>query len=299
MSGEENVPGNGGKRKRSVKVPVMEGQTEEERRALRKKQRAILDRVNDRHAEMIQLDSNAYAEERESNNKLFENVRFTRELGNDGDNLVAIGTVAVERSSQLNQSVAQYPANDIMEKLRERYRGCNGGLWLNLGHDVAGLFKAVPILNFMNGPLEQPQMQKKKAVRRQKQDEDDEFQATQYETMDYGEKNNENVEQRKLEEATNRRLQNLEHVLKTKVAEGEDSVDMMNLLVSPRSFHETVENFFDYSFLVKDGKASIKLDPKTGLPLCALEEQPEDQLKKFQTVVVLGPQDHKRIVDYW
>mmetsp|Transcript_10633 Transcript_10633/g.13206 ORF Transcript_10633/g.13206 Transcript_10633/m.13206 type:complete len:162 (+) Transcript_10633:512-997(+) len=112
-------------------------------------------------------------------------------------------------------------------------------------------------------------------------------------------KNNENVEQRKLEEATNRRLQNLEHVLKTKVAEGEDSVDMMNLLVSPRSFHETVENFFDYSFLVKDGKASIKLDPKTGLPLCALEEQPEDQLKKFQTVVVLGPQDHKRIVDYW
>lgn len=44
---------------------------------------------------MAQLDSAAFAECRENNNHLFKKVRFTREMGNDGDNMVAISEAAV------------------------------------------------------------------------------------------------------------------------------------------------------------------------------------------------------------
>mmetsp|Transcript_30588 Transcript_30588/g.98584 ORF Transcript_30588/g.98584 Transcript_30588/m.98584 type:complete len:305 (-) Transcript_30588:365-1279(-) len=289
------------KRKRGSKekVAVMEGQTEEERRRLRKSQRQLLDRITTQGDEMVQLESTAYAEERDNNNALFQEVRHTRELGNDGDNLVVIGELATKRSAQLAHSVQQYPASKIVEKLKEEYGRARGGPWLGLGRDVGHLFAAVPELAFMCGPLQQPEKAapppKEKKKRQRATQDDSQLEETQYETTDYSQAATMSTQQKKQEEATNRRLQTLVETMSSK----EGDFDLMRLLVSPGKFSETVENFFDLSFLVKDGKAKIDVDPATGLPRAALSEPPDEQVPKAQTVVVLNANDNKKLAELW
>lgn len=76
-------------------------------------------------------------------------------------------------------------------------------------------------------------------------------------------------------------------------------LDLMSLVVNPDSFCETVENLFDLSFLVKDGKAALAVDAKTGLPTCRPAEPPEEAVPKTQNVVVLSMQDCRDIGDLW
>mmetsp|Transcript_26272 Transcript_26272/g.78783 ORF Transcript_26272/g.78783 Transcript_26272/m.78783 type:complete len:121 (+) Transcript_26272:164-526(+) len=76
-------------------------------------------------------------------------------------------------------------------------------------------------------------------------------------------------------------------------------LDLMALCVNPSSFCESVENLFDLSFLVKDAKATVEVDPSTGLPTCRLAEPPEEALKKTQNVVVLSMEDCKQIGELW
>ena len=61
------------KRKVKDKTPVMEGQTEEERRILRQEQRTLYDRIGDRNVDLQDLDHDAFDEER-NNNNLFNYV---------------------------------------------------------------------------------------------------------------------------------------------------------------------------------------------------------------------------------
>ena len=68
------------KRKVKDKTPVMEGQTEEERRILRQEQRTLYDRIGDRNVDLQDLDHDAFDEERNNNNNLFKKVRFNREV---------------------------------------------------------------------------------------------------------------------------------------------------------------------------------------------------------------------------
>jgi len=289
------------KRKRaaeSERVKVMMEQTEEERRELRKNQRQLLDRIQGRTDEMVQLDSRAYAEERGQNNELFKSVGFTRELGNDGDNLVAIGELATKRSAQLAHSATSYSSQKIVDGLKKHYStGKNRCKWLALGEDVSGLFSAVPELGFMFGSLQQPEKVKKVAERKKRKvAEDDDLQETQYETTDYSQRAPGDPQAKKQEEATNRRLQTLAALMETKK---DEHFDLVNLLVNPDKFSETVENFFDLSFLVKDGKANIDIDPDTGLPRAAISNPPDEQVPKSQTVVVLGANDNKRLAELW
>ena len=48
------------KRKAKDKTPVMEGQTEEERRILRQEQRSLHDRIGDRQQDLCELDHGAF-----------------------------------------------------------------------------------------------------------------------------------------------------------------------------------------------------------------------------------------------
>ena len=281
-----------------AKQQVMEGQSEEERRALRQSQRQLLDRMQEKSEEMVQLDSEAFEEEREQNNLLFDQVKFTRELANDGDNLVVIGELATKRSAQLAHSVTQYSSAKIIEKLKVDYnrRKCSKGPWVALGNDVAHLYSAVPKMGFMVGILQSPEVQKEPKKKKQKQTQEDssKLEATQYDTTDYSDKQSQSQE-KKQEEATNKRLQNL---LGHMTAQNGHDMDLVNLLVNPDKFSETVENFFDLSFLVKDGRAKIALD-NDGIAYTALTEPPDEQVPKSQTVVVLSAADNKKLAELW
>lgn len=277
-------------------LKVMAGQSEQERRELRQAQRKLLDRVQGERAEEIaSMDSTAFEEERLNNNKLFKKVRYNRELGNDGVNLASISELATKRSAQLAHSATQYSSAAIGQCLQRDYGDRRDGLWLALGRDVSALFRAPPRLEFLLGALQKPEKVRKVPQRRQRAVADDDNEETRYETVDYSQQSASRHDDRKVEEATNRRLQHLLGVL----GDRGDTVDVVDLCVHPTSFHQTVENFFDLSFLVKDSKAGIQLDPNTNLPVANLTEVPEKSADKHQTIVVIGPDDVRDLAEAW
>lgn len=271
------------KSKRKDKVEVMQGQTEEERRELRREQRLLLDKIGDKSAEMTSLESEAFSNVRSDNNSLFKKVKYTRELNHDGDNMMAISDLAMKRSAQLAHSVRQY--SGVSQALGKKY----GGDWAALGKDVAALFATVPELEFLAGPLQKPEKPKKVVQRKKKVVEDLEGEETKFETMEGG------VDAAH-EEATNLRLQNLVRVLEAQGARDE-SKDLMTALVNPNCFHQTVENFFDLSFLVKDARAGLAVED--GVPTLKLTEPPEEVTDKFQGVIVLSQNDIKEAAKLW
>lgn len=78
-----------------------------------------------------------------------------------------------------------------------------------------------------------------------------------------------------LEEAgtmTDQRVANLMKLIHSLVQEDttgavrRDGIDMLSLLIHPRSFTQTVENIFDFSFSLKAGVMGVAVSPNTGLP---------------------------------
>ena len=152
------------RREAKDRTPVMDGQTEEERRILRQEQRNLQDRIGERRAAMCALDSDEFKNQRAANNGLFKKVRYNREMVNDGDIMVGLAECAVARAGALAKSVKQYGAKDICDALKESYSNSRGEMdWAALGRDGAGLFRAPPELNFFCGPLERPVKERKKA----------------------------------------------------------------------------------------------------------------------------------------
>ena len=88
-------PSNNGNRRRSKKVKVFEGLTDEERRQVRQEQRQLYDRlVNDEDVEDV----------RKKNNRLFKSsVRFTREAVLDGDITALVTEKLVKQVEQTVQ----------------------------------------------------------------------------------------------------------------------------------------------------------------------------------------------------
>ena len=65
-------------------------------------------------------------------------------------------------------------------------------------------------------------------------------------------------------------------------------MDLVNLEVNPNNYSKTVENFFDISFLVNDGRSKVALD-NDGLAYTTLTEPPDDQVPKSQTIATMIP----------
>ena len=176
------------RREAKDRTPVMDGQTEEERRILRQEQRNLQDRIGERRAAMCALDSDEFKNQRAANNGLFKKVRYNREMVNDGDIMVGLAECAVARAGALAKSVKQYGAKDICDALKESYSNSRGEMdWAALGRDGAGLFRAPPELNFFCGPLERPVKERKKVERKRKADlKDDGVGETKFEQREGG-----------------------------------------------------------------------------------------------------------------
>ena len=73
------------------------GQTDEERRSIRRSQRQLFKEMEER-GETLGVE-----EARKRNNKIFKSVKFTREAVLDGDNLTLIATKASQKVDRLVQ----------------------------------------------------------------------------------------------------------------------------------------------------------------------------------------------------
>ena len=70
----------------------------------------------------------------------------------------------------------------------------------------------------------------------------------------------EDLDNGKEDKAQNVRMKALREALKEGAKSADGRVNLFHLLVHPTSFSQTVENFFDFAFEIKDGKAGIVKD---------------------------------------
>eukprot|EP00536_Pseudo-nitzschia_multiseries_P015996 jgi/Psemu1/263325/estExt_Genewise1Plus.C_9970014 len=258
-------------------IEVCKGLTDAERREVRKSQRALRKDIADMDVE----------EARNRNNQIFEKVRYIRESVLDAENLDEIAKKASINVDQLIQ-IPRYDADRVVKNLIQKCRVTSGGYsyfdWKGLGDQAGVCFNSVPSrVSFLNGPLldgteEVKVRQRAKRTRTVDSDNEEEKpEAVDGHTkrganqLSAVQKNMEEVEKalkksvEKSYNATKRKLvkaygseDQIPKRIRVRLKKNRE-VEVVNLLFNPKSFTQTVENLYHYSFLVKEAKATFKI----------------------------------------
>ena len=118
--------------------------------------------------------------------------------------------------------------------------------------DEMRVFMHVPAVTFLMGSIEKPKERKAREKRKEREAPAELVHAKHVgvEDLDNG----------KEDKAQNVRMKALREALKEGAKSADGRVNLFHLLVHPTSFSQTVENFFDFAFEIKDGKAGIVKD---------------------------------------
>lgn len=162
--------------------------------------------------------------------------------------------------------------DEIEEEEEEKrvFDDCNDGKpavvdWTRFGEDCASIFLTVHGSRFLNGALfhhciagnaaiEQPKKKYERKKRRNFDAEENQVHPTQITKASKATRTE-----------TRSRVAHMQKLLKQKCASNGKSIEMMPFCFNPQSFSQTVENLFDLSFLVKEGRVAMSIDSKLAL----------------------------------
>lgn len=119
--------------------------------------------------------------------------------------------------------------------------------WHKLGMIGARYTRRAPVMDHLVGPLA-VEAKERKVAKRARLDDGEDVQEARPDTVN-------EAEIQRSENETTRLVQQIANLLES--VGGDDGVNLFEFAVNPRSFPNTVENFFYVSFLIRDGKVSI------------------------------------------
>jgi non-structural maintenance of chromosomes element 4 len=179
--------------------------------------------------------------------------------------------------------------------------------WELLGEAAGACFNAVPSdVCFLNGPLQKdaPPVQRKVAQQQRRQvpqeeaveerpedvqghteKDDNKLSAIEKSMHDMAKELKNKVDhqyrenKRKLEQAFGKDKSAIPMDIQKKFKKYGVEIDAIQFLFNPRSFTQTVENIFHYSFLVKKGTGAIALRDEKGLNIEGIQTKPGLKLK--------------------
>jgi hypothetical protein len=263
-----------GERKDGDQIPKMNDDSDDRRR-LRIKMREHLSSVVCNRDSIAKINSDAFDIALRRQNELFEKTTHTREQLIDVTALKEIASAAKVQTNFLDDLSSRCDTTLLLESISKLHGNRTAGTfdWETFGRDVSVHFRSVPSFLVANGPLSQEIKARKQVERKSAKDNepivrpDQVANTTKDDDGDDGEDG--------AAESTNKRVQHLRKLLESKPVTtevaGEEHVtqtDLLTLLVDPKDPIQTVENFFDFAFLIKDKCANVKLD-SSGLPCVA------------------------------
>lgn len=270
----------------------MSGDTDS-RRALRLEQREINDALLANRDKLSETGgSELLARLRAQNDAVFRRVDHTREQLNDVLNLREIALASTVQSERLCESNFGYEFDSFAIALRRRYveeSNLSGTFdWAHLGSSVSALFCGAPVFTTLRGGLMKP-VKVRAAIKRAANDFSEIVKpihvAHDSAVKERGDKH---------VEATNERVNFLFNHFHQRSQESR--VDLLGLLIDSEDPVQTVENFFDFGFLVKTKRVAMQM--VDGKPLCT-ETDPEAiaQHRSSQVILSLDMRDLRDLKD--
>lgn len=282
------------------------------RREIRSKYRDLINSVQQNREDMLKPSNNKLTEVLEEANKLFKDVRQTREAALDAQLLVVATDLGKEKASQLFAEGTAFDPTAFAEHLLsfmglnrledgedEQHNGgaVDGYLPQDAWHRVARraqcCFRAAPSFHYMMGSFHAEPPPPKQKIERQRKAPSKEakrIMPTQLKRMDSSH-----------QEATEKEVERILGYLKSYYQDEPTSpISYYEFVVDPNSFSRTVENIFHMSFLIRDGLARMYMDSDK-LPCIAPVEEGEVEAggscSRKQCIVSISPKIWKELIE--
>jgi len=247
-------------------------------------------------------DTELFNEIRARNNKAFADVGHTREGTMDAAINLELAHAMFKRSEKLDDLSRRIHFEEFALCLTKTYRFDGKFCWRSLGQDVGKLFMRPTPLVTMLGSMDKPEkvrMAAQKRVPREKLVE-----TRPEELIQEGPKKVvgadgtiEGEEEEECNEATYARITAQDRKIDA-LTKGTQHVSMLKMLVDEKDHVQTVENFFDFAFLIKDKKVEFCEDVETKQPKAKHQHNinsDSSNRESQQLVLSLNMKDVKRL----
>ncbi|KAK3000019.1 hypothetical protein RJ639_024436 [Escallonia herrerae] len=255
VKGEPSSIAGNGNRRRNVAENGEPGTSGVERRVLRSRYLAVKNLICDERDDLSSVNSDKFKSIIDEVESLHQHVQKPREQVADAEALLDITNTLVT-SVKAHGSDGVTPADFVNCLLRDfgqqggasgsTDEGSNSIRWKDLALAVSDIFRGGVGCSTMLGPMSTEVKQRKAVVHRKRAVRPTE-KARPEELAETAEEKTE----------TDKNMSTMFNILRKN-----RKVKLENLVVNRTSFAQTVENIFALSFLVKDGRAEIKVDEK-------------------------------------
>lgn len=285
MSDAENhsISNNSKKRDREWK-PFDSKYTDEDRREIRKKLRGLVTEIDDRKTDILNTKSNAFQQMLNKGDDLNKYVCTPREGVIDAEGLFKMANLGAQQAKKIATAKDLIDHRELIKALQTKFGETSSSEnnidFKSLGAAVGCYFKTIPRFEFMLGPIRRDPNVIKKARKKIIRAASSNEAKTSLLALD-----DEEATAGITKKLTDRRVNTMKHKIKKikKEKEDEEGEDaevkqcLVDLLFNKKSFTQTVENIFDFSFLVKAGEQSLELDkheeaPVSGWPATITED---------------------------
>ena len=211
------------------------------RRKIRQQQRQLKEDMDSVKDQLSNVRSDKFQTAAGALATIFTEVHYPREQQNDAVAFKELSFAVKAQSANMADLSHRFDFGAFANKVQSKYSRDGNFSWTDFGLDVGHIVTSIPVFETMLGPMKKEMKVRKVAERKNKE-----------RNLAINEKP-EDVEQDAEEEneETNSRLKCLHKVIMQEDKEQVEPFDLLKLLIDPEDNVQTIENFFDYSFLVK------------------------------------------------
>ncbi|KAM0752727.1 hypothetical protein T439DRAFT_323341 [Meredithblackwellia eburnea MCA 4105] len=239
------------------------------KRKVRKDYRNLLSATQEHKSNLFSISVKDLTKSIVDADNMFKNVTAPAEAVIDSQVLMAASDAGALKARQLKLDKSAFDTEEFLTKLNQFMGGSSAqgargrhdeeeeeedepvvetfDKWIKVGRMLAMESRRVPVLDHMYGPLS-IQVKVKKARQVRATQKIDERERVRGEALEADDVQKDNQETSKMVSDINKILMDVE------------PIPYLAFIMNPDSFAQTVENMFYFSFLIKEGRAEIKVD---------------------------------------